>query len=250
MPLPDGGLAAGTDYGLALWRGGAWTPFPFPAGARREARRVESMAVHDGALYVTTAKTWYRWPFAGEAVGRGFGRDAYGVVVELRAFHAGPGGLLTAWRDRLEGGAGPGDAICFCDTPLGTFCGTLDGQVWRVDGERLRTWESQGRPDPVRYLAWAHGRLWVSAGGALHTWDGERWEQREGEPYALHTGPDGSLWTLRRGRLWVSHDGGWPAPVDLAVERPWALAAVGDTLWVGCVGRILRTRTRTRTRTR
>ncbi len=242
LPLPGDGLAAGTDYGLTLFRDGRWTPFPYPAGARRESRRVESMAAHEGALYVTTQKNHYRWPFEGEAAGRGFQRDAYGVVVELRSFHSSPAGLLTAWSDRLEGARGPGELICFANTPLGVFGGTLDGQLWRLDDQPLRTFASQGRPDPVRYLAWAHDRLWVAAGGRLLTWAGQVWTERPGEPYALHTGPDGTLWTLRQGQLHASRDGDWPAPLDLPLTRPWALAAVGEDLWVGCVGRLVQAR--------
>lgn len=202
------------------------------------------MAVHDGALYVTTQKNHYRWPLAsqdaGEAVGRGFERDAYGVVVELRTFHTAPTGLMTAWGDRLEGGDGPGDLICFVNTPLGVFGGTLDGQLWQIDGGPMRSFSSDGRPDPVRYLAWAHDRLWVAAGGRLLTWDGQVWAERAGEPYALHTGPDGTLWTLRKGGLHASTEGSWPVPVDLALTRPWALAAVAEDLWIGCVGRLVR----------
>lgn len=200
------------------------------------------MAVHDGALYVATARNWYRWPFAGEAVGRGFQRDGHGVVVELRTLHAGPDGLLWAWRDRLEGGDGPGDIICCVTTPAGVFGGTLDGQLWHVDHGLLRRFGTAEEPAPVRYLAWAHGRLWVAADGALHTWDGSRWDQRDGEPYGLHAGPDGTLWTLRQGGLHRSMDGGWPGPVALPLVRPWAVAAVGQDLWIGCVGRLIRAR--------
>jgi hypothetical protein len=233
-------MAAGSDYGLVLWQQGQWQHFPYPKGARREGRRVESMAWHDGALYVATQKNWYRWPFSGEAVGRGFERDAYGVVIELRTFHSGPKGLLRAWQDRLEGGVGPGDIICFVNSPLGVFAGTLDGQLWRIDQGLLRRFERNGRPAPVRYLAWAHNRLWVASAGALHTWDGQAWEQREGEPYSLHSGTDGALWALRQGALQVSRSGGWPQRVSLALERPWALATLGTELWIGCVGRLLR----------
>ncbi len=240
--MPRDGLAAGTDYGLVLFQQDQWTAFPYPQGARREGRRVESMALHQDTLYVATQKNWYRWPFEGEAIGRGFERDAYRVVIELRAFHAGEQGLLTAWRDRLEGGEGPGDLICFVTTPLGVFGGTLDGLLWHVNQGRVRRFEREGEAEPVRYLAWAHDRLWVAAAGALHTWDGETWDHRQGEPYALHTGPDGTLWTLREGGLHASREGDWPRPVDLPLVRPWALAAVGEHLWIGCVGRLVRAR--------
>ncbi len=200
------------------------------------------MALHGGALYVTTQKNWYRWDFTGEARGRGFERDAYGVVVELRTFHRAPGGLLTAWSDRLEGGQGPGELIAFANTPLGVFGGTLDGQLWCIDQGLVRRFARDGRPEPVRYLAWAHDRLWVASAGALHTWDGAAWKEHAGEPYALHAGPDGTLWTLRKGELQVSRQGEWPAPVPLPLTRPWALAAVGGALWIGCVGQLVRAR--------
>ncbi len=240
LPLPGGGLAAGTDYGLVLWREQRWQAFPYPRGARRESRRVESLALDGGALVVVTQKNWYRWPFSGEARGRSFRRDAYGVVIELRAVHATGDGLLEAWADGLRGGDGPRDVIRFATTPEGVFAGTLDGRLHHVDHGELRRFESEGRPAPVRHLAWAHERLWVACGGALHTWDGARWTVRPSEPYGLHVDRDGRLWTLRDGRLHRSVDGAWPEPVELELVRPWTVTSTetGD-LWVGCVGSLV-----------
>ena len=43
--LPDGRLAAGSDYGMVLIAGDKVQPFPFPQGARREMRGVTALAV-------------------------------------------------------------------------------------------------------------------------------------------------------------------------------------------------------------
>ncbi len=239
--LPEGGLAAGTDYGLVLWRNDRWTPFPFPRGARQQSRHVESIAVQDSNLFVATRKNWYAWPFEGEAQGRSFRRDAYGVVIELRALHAGPTGLLQGWQDGLVGGEGPPDCICFATAQQALFAGTLDGRLHRIDQGELRRFELDGRPAPVRHLAWAHHRLWVASAGALHTWDGQSWRSRPGEPYGMHSDRAGRLWTLREGRLHLSEDGDWPHPVSLPLDRPWALASTGEgDLWIGCVGALVR----------
>jgi len=250
LPLPDGGMALGSDYGMVLWRGGrsasAFSPFPFPEGARRESRRVESMAAHEGTLYVASAKNWYLWPFAGEASGRSLPRDPLGVVDDLRAFHVtGDGALLTAWRTRLDGAEGPGDCVCFVSGGGATWAGTLDGELWRIESaagsELVRVFaDASGKPWPVRYLAWHQGALWVATGQALHRLEGGRWTERVGEPYDLHTAGD-SLWTLRQGGLWRARGRGWPERVPVPLTRPWALGSdASGGLWIGEVGRVTR----------
>ena len=249
LPLPDGGMALGSDYGMALWRGGDMTPFPFPEGARRESRRVESMAVHGGQLYVASAKNRYTWPFEGEARGRSLPRDPLGVVDDLRAFHVtADGRLLTAWRTRLDGAEGPGDCVSFVEgsfegMPV-TWAGTLDGELWRIEpegSEVVRAFaDSAGKPWPVRYLAWHGEALWAAVGKALHRFDGRAWTARDGEPYDLHAA-GGRLWTLRQGGLWRAGASGWPQRAQLSLNRPWALGSDAEGgLWVGEVGRVTR----------
>jgi hypothetical protein len=246
LPLPGGGMALGSDYGMALWRGGAFEPFPFPEGARRESRRVESMAVYGGVLYLASAKNWYTWPFEGEAAGRGLPRDEHGVVDDLRCFHVSGGRLITAWRTRMEGADGPPDAICFTESPAGTWAGTIDGGLYRLDPEGAtlvrRFSDADGKPWPVRYLAWTRGGLWVAAGRALHRLEGDTWTSREGEPYALLAAADDRLWTLRAGALWVD-DGRWTRRVEAGLTRPWSLGQdAGGALWIGELGRVSRVR--------
>ncbi|MCB9761231.1 MAG: hypothetical protein H6739_15425 [Alphaproteobacteria bacterium] len=237
LPLPDGGLALGSDYGLTLWREGQLTPFPFPQGARRESRRVEAMAVFDGTLHVGTQTSFYTWPFHGEAAGRGRPRDGAGGYDDLRALFATPDRLLQGWRTHLEGGEGPPECLCFAAGWGGAvFAGTLDGALWQVDGAEVRRFERDGRGRPVRHLAFAHGALWVAAAGGLHRWDGAAWQTRGGEPYALHADPGGTLWALEAGRLWRSTDGGWPRPLPLRFARPWALGSTPGRLWIGRKG--------------
>jgi len=226
LDLGGGDLAAGSDYGLALRRGGAWSPFPFPAGARREARRVESLALHEGALHVVSARNHYAWPFAGVARGAGFPRDAYKADIELRAVFAHPDGrLLRAWRTHLEGAGGPGDLISFATDGEQVYAGSLDGRLVVVDGPEIRRFDG-----PVRYLAWSDGALHVAAAGGLHTWRSGAWSEQSGEPYALHE-HEGALYALRGGALW--RDG-----LRLAIPfvRPWSLGSAGVHLAVGEVG--------------
>ena len=227
LSLGGDDLAVGSDYGLVLYRDRSWAPFPFPRGARREARRVESLALHDGALVVVSARNQYVWPFSGTARGTGFPRDAYKADVELRAVFAHPDGrLLRGWRTHLEGGEGPGELISFTTDGTRVFGGTLDGRLVQVDGAELRRFEG-----PVRSLAWPGG-LHVAADGAHHLWRDGAWSSTPGEPYALHA-HGGALYSLRRGALWC---GGQRLPLEL--QRPWALGSAGRHLAIGEVGRL------------
>lgn len=227
LELPDGGLAAGSDYGLVLRQRGTWAPFPFPRGARREARRVESLALHEGSLVVVSARNQYVWPFSGTARGTGFPRDAYKADIELRAVFSHPDGrLLRAWRTHLDGGEGPGEIISFATDGERVYGGTLDGRLVQVDGDELRRFEG-----PVRHLAW-HGGLHVAADGGHHVLEGGTWRTTPGEPYGLHA-HRGSLYALRRGALWRD---GRRLPIEL--QRPWALGSAGAELAVGEVGRL------------
>jgi hypothetical protein len=91
----------------------------------------------------------------------------------------------------------------------------------------------------VRHLAWADGRLWVAADGALHTFDGVDWRVAEPEPTAFAVDPRGRLWALAEGGLWRAEEGKLTR-VDLPLERPWCLAATGRELWIGGKGRVWR----------
>lgn len=239
--LPDDGLALGADYGLVLRRRGHFLPFPFPRGARRESRRVEAMAAHQGVLHVATMKSLYTWPFKGEAAGRGRPSDGDRGFDDLRALHSGPEGLLKGWRTHLEGGEGPPECISFATAWDGqVFAGTIDGALWQVGKGLVRRFESRGRGRPLRHLAFAHDSLWVACDGALHRWDGQQaWTQREGEPYGLHSDGHGRLWSLAQGRLWVSDDGEQTRPMSLKLSRPWALGSNSEGLWIGCLGEVV-----------
>ena len=237
LALPTGDLALGSDYDMLLWRRGQFLAFPFPEGARRESRRVESMAVFDGALHVATQRSVYLWPFRGVAMGRGHPGDGREGFDELRALHAAGPRLLYGWRTHLEGGEGPPDAISFATGWEGrVFAGSANGELWEVDGGLIRRFEARDRPQPVRQLAFYQGQLWVGAAGELHRWDGQRWRSEPGEPTAF-VEADGRLYLLRDGGLWVAD----PEPRRLpeTLRWPWALGSTPGRLWIGCRGGLL-----------
>lgn len=239
--LPDGRLAAGGDYGMALYDGRRWTPFPYPAGARREARRVEAMAMVDGELLVASQKSWFSWDGdpTHEAAGRNLRRDSLGGHDDVRIMRAFDGALHVGWRLGYEGGEGLPETLSLARDPAGClWAGTLHGELYLVGhAEPLKVF-ADTKPRPVRYMAWALGHLWVAATGQLHRFDGFTWSATPGEPGALSQGPYGRLWAIRQGKVWVS-TGGWPRPLELPVQRPWSLGFAHDCLYVGCIGGVL-----------
>ena len=111
--LPDGRLAAGSDYGMVLIAGDKVQPFPFPQGARREMRGVTALAVFNGALHASTERGYFYWPFRGVAAGRGFPQDGAGGFDDLRSLYAAPQALLKGWRTHLRGQRGLVSASAF-----------------------------------------------------------------------------------------------------------------------------------------
>jgi hypothetical protein len=254
--LPDGTVALGSDYGLTLAREGGFTPFPWPAGARREARRVEAMAVHGRQLLVATTQALYTaalplsdGPSRGQVTSRRHPADREDGYDDLNALCSVGGRLLEGWRTRLVGGEGPRDVLSFAVDPAGVvYAGTRHGDLHVVDGASpvapgpLRSF-GVGKPRPVRHLAFARGALWVAADGALHRFDGAAWSTLTPEPTALCVDGVGRLWVLAEGALWCVE--GPPGaevlqPQPVALERPWALGAVDGALWVGGRERIWR----------
>lgn len=240
--LPQGGLAAGCDYGMALYQGGRWRPFPFPQGARREMRAILDAAWLDGTLHLVSERGSFQWsPGDAQAQGRGLPKDGAGGYDDLRAVHAAPSGLLRAWRSHLEGAEGPPECLSFVTGwQQRVFAGTRDGQLWELGVGPIRSFEREGKGRPVRHLSMGAGHLWAAAAGALWRWDGSTWTRREGEPYALTTDPRERLWSLERGALWCSELGDPPTPIDWPLERPWQLCASEDRLWIGRRGGIER----------
>lgn len=240
VPLP-GGVALGSDYGLTLWRGG-FQPFPWPQGARREARRVEAMAVHRGQLHVATSQSLVTWDLRGEAQIRKHGRDEEDGWDDVRSMLATGDRLLIGWRTHLEGGVGPGEALSMVDANGVVYVGTLDGEIHVVDGGGpiRRFADHKGRP--VRHLAYGDGALWVAALDALHVFDGASWTSAQPEPTALTTDLHGRVWAIAEGGLWagVDHE---LVKIDLPLERPWAIAAVPGALWIGGRERVWRVQT-------
>ncbi len=228
-----GGVALGSDYGLTIWKNGRFTPFPWPAGCRREARRVEAMALDRGALWVATSQALVRWDFRGEPTIRKHGADEEEGWDELRCLLAGPNGLLRGYRTRFDGGDAPPDVFALVEVPGGAvYAGTGAGELHVVDAcGPLRSFAS-GPHQPVRHLAFADGALHVAAGGRHHRFDGASWSSTAPEPTAFSVDRRGRLWSLLDGKVTVATREGTkvvPAPV----ERPWSLCAAGDRLWIG-----------------
>ena len=245
VALPRGRVAIGSDYGLAIGNLQGFQPFPWPAGARRENRRVEAMLATDTSLLIGTQQALFTWDYRSEPHAKKYPADSDGGYDDLLAMAPGP---LTAWRTRLEGGVGPPDILAFASDPNGvTYAGTRTGEVWVVNGGGpIRTFATERvlreGPDgvaarPVRHLAWADGHLWVAAGGELHRFDGASWASEPGEPGALASDEAGRLWMVRGGQVWV-REGGTDRVIDVAVSRPWALCGVPGGMWVGGVGSV------------
>lgn len=233
-----GGVALGSDYGLTLWRNGRFTPFPWPAGCRREARRVEAMALERGALWVATSQALVRWDFRSDPTVRKHGPDSEEGWDELRCMLSTPSGLLRGYRTGLVGAEGQADTalaetFALAEAPGGVvYAGTGGGELWVV-GEPGAVRSMSPRPhQPVRHLAFADGLLHVAAAGAHHRFDGASWTSAEPEPTAFAVDRRGRLWLLAEGRLFSwTRTGAVPVPV--ALERPWSLCAVGERLWIG-----------------
>lgn len=249
--LPKGGVALGSDYGLTIWTPRAgFTPFPWPAGARRENRRVEALLATDACLYVATQQALFTWDYASEPRARKHPADAEEGWDDLLAMASGPRGPVFAWRTRLEGGVGPADVLSFAADPNGVlYAGTRGGEIHVVDGGGpIRSFAGEkvlregpvgpvGRP--VRHLAWADGHLWACAAGALHRFDGARWSAEPGEPGALSVDAGGRLWLVRDGGVYVRESGALRR-VEVPIARPWAILGVPGAIWVGGVGGVVR----------
>jgi ligand-binding sensor domain-containing protein len=251
LALPDGTVALGSDYGLTLVRQGAFRPFPWPAGARREARRVETMAHHAGELVIGTSQALFIMDARGNVRSTRHPADDEGGQDELLALYATSGRLLQGWRTRLVGGRGPRDVLAMAQDPAGNvYAGTRSGEVVVVDGTpegaSLACIAQLGgeRRRPVRHLAFARDALWAAAGGACHRFDGAAWTTvADIEPTAMTVDRAGRLWLLADGGLW-SVDGPlgretW-LPWDVPVDRPWTVAAAEGALWVGGHGQLAR----------
>lgn len=239
-----GGVALGSDYGLVLAEHERFAGFPWPRGARREARRVEALAEGDGTLHVATSQALYTWDGRGEPKSRRHGADQEEGFDDLLALLHRDGRLYAAYRTRFEGGEGPPDVISLVADPSGVvYAGTRNGELHVIDGGGpLRSFREPGggKPRPVRHLAWADGALFVAAAGALHRFDGVGWETLPGsEPGGLGVDEEGRLWVIREGQLWLWWLGEL-VPVPARLERPWALGAAPGALWIGGVGRVWR----------
>jgi hypothetical protein len=238
--LPGGGVALGSDYGLTLQFAGRFHPFPWPEGARREARRVEAMAVHRGELVVATSQAIFQRAPGGPVRVRKHGADDEGGWDEVRALLASADRLLVAWRTHLEGAVGPRDTLALAESPGGVvYAGTASGELHVADGGGPIRRFGGDRARPVRHLAFADGALWAAAAGELHRFDGASWSSRPPEPTALAADGAGRLWALQEGALHVV-DGGWLRPVPVPLERPWSIAAASGAVWVGGKERVWR----------
>ena len=235
-----GGVALGSDYGLTLWRKGRFEPFPWPAGCRREARRVEAMLVHEGTLWIATSQALVRWDFRAEPTFQKHPQDHEGGWDELRCLHGDGPRVLAGFRTGVTGGAGPGlpEVFSLAELPGGIVVGGTGGGELHVLGApgALRTLSS-GKHQPVRHLAFADGELHAAAGGRHHRWNGASWSSAPPEPTAFTVDAHRRLWMLAEGKLFV-HTRGGPLLVPIELERPWCLSAAGDRLWVGGLERV------------
>lgn len=238
-PIP-GGMAIGSDKGLTLHIRGRFEPFPWPLGVRKEARRVEAMAVSGTTLHVATSQALVTWGFRGEPTSRKHGPDQEEGHDDLNAMIAAGDRVVLGYRTRLVGGRGPADVLAFAADPTGVvYAGTRAGELHVVDGGGPIRAFVDGKPRPIRHLAWADGALWVAAIGALHRFDGASWTSEPGEPGALATDDHGRLWFIRDGAVFVRESTG-DRRVEVGMERPWSLGFTPGSAWVGGVGVLVR----------
>ena len=197
------------------------------------------MAVHDRHLVVGTSQARFTWDFGQKVTSRKHGADDEDGYDELASLLSVNGTLYAGFRTHFEGGAGPADVIAMTADPNGViFAGTRDGELHVIGGGLIRTFADH-KPRPVRHLAFAEGALWVAALGALHRFDGAAWSSREPEPTGFAVDAFGRLWALAEGRLHVWGQGRLE-PVDVPLERPWAIGAVPGALWIGGRERVWR----------
>ena len=239
VALPDGRVAIGSDYGLILMQGDRATPFPFPAGARRECKDIQSMAFSGGELHVVSAKNAYRWDTQSAVRSRSFPLDGLGGFEELRCVFAAPEGLIEAWRTRLvyeQTTQQADDILCFASNGKEVFFGTRSGRVGILGGEDLAQFDGE----PVRHLAWAHDRLWIAGDGALQSYSDSLNRHGSPEPFGLSTDQHGRLWALDARGLSVSVQGGSPERLPERLVQPWDLGCTPGHLWVGRRGGLVR----------
>jgi hypothetical protein len=225
-------MAVGADYGLILFSGEEHKAFPFPQGARRETKDIQSMAWDGANLHVVSAKNAYVWDRKTTVRARPFPQDGTGGFEELRCVLAGPKGLIEAWRTRwvLGGESRPAeDILCLASDGNRVFYGSRDGQLGVLGEELLHRFPDQ----PIRHMVWAHQRLWIAAAGGLYSL-GEGLEQvLDREPYGLCMDPYGRLWVLSAEGPALSESGETPRTLGLEIHRPWSIGANESGLWIG-----------------
>jgi hypothetical protein len=234
VALPDG-VALGSDYGLVLWRRGRFEAFPWPAGCRREARRVEAMVLHGSVLVVATSQATVRWDFRATPTFQKHPQDDEGGWDEVRCLHTDGPSLLAGFRTGLVGGAHVGlrEVFALADLPGGVVvAGTVAGELHVLGADAPPRTLATGRHQPVRHLAFADGVLHAAAGNRHHRWDGAAWTSCAPEPTAFAVDRRGRLWMLAEGRLFAWTRGG-PIAIPVPLDRPWSLCAAGDRLWIG-----------------
>ena len=239
VELPDGRVAVGSDYGVVLMDGDTPAPFPFPAGARRECKDIQSMAFAEGELHVVSAKNAYRWDTQSDVRSRSFPLDGLGGFEELRCVFTGPEGLIEAWRTRLvyrDTTEKADDILCFASDGERVFYGTRSGQIGILGGEDI----AHFRGEPVRHLAWAHDQLWIACDGSLHSYAGSLQRHGSPEPFGLAADSKGRLWTLDARGLSVSNDGASPQRLKEPLVQPWDLGCTSRNIWVGRRGGLVR----------
>ena len=101
------GRGCGACHVVASWRQERFEPFPWPRGSRREARRVEAMALHQGSLLVATSQALVTWDRQGEPKTRKHGPDQEEGYDDLNALLSVDDRLYQGWRTHFEGGVGP-----------------------------------------------------------------------------------------------------------------------------------------------
>mgnify|MGYP001212373584 CR=1 FL=1 len=237
--LPDGRVVVASDYGAVIFQGDDVTPFPFPKGARKENRDIQSIAWAGGELHLISSKNAFRWDGSDSVRARHFPKDGDGGYEELRLVFESPDGPIEAWRmHTVSAGQSHAskDLLSMATDGARIFTGSRCGELALFQGQVLHQFDSE----PIRHLHWAMGRLWIGAGGQLWSWKDSLVSHPGPPPFGLAGVPNERPWVLDPLGLHQLREDGSREPMARGIDQPWSLSVTPGQIWVGRRGGLIR----------